>query len=786
MFKIYIMNGPQRGQSHDAQRDTIYLGRASVNDIQIEDNYMSRKHLKIFTKNHRYFIVDLGTKNGTFIDDEKIDPGEVFEVEQGKSIKAGKTIIRIGEAFSEHEKDIPHLGNLIKHSDTEGMDFPNDMGRPMTHLKTMELISNVSNALMSSLNITEILNTIMDSLFNLLKRVERGAILLTDSESGKLKQIIAKSKYQTGHPTLNYSRTVVSSVISQGQPVMIPDTSAENPDELSNSMERIRSVMCVPLISKSKIRGVIYVDSLSAPHGFRKEDLSLLISLSSPAAIAIENALLYSNSEARFKAMFDHMSSGAMVYKAVGDGEDFLLTDLNRAAQEIERIEKSAALGKSTLEVSLGTRQSNLLKVFKRVWQTGKAEQLQMGLKKDGRTAVWREYRVYRMPSGEIVSVFDDVTEKKKAEARERALQERLFAAQKMESIGTLAGGTAHNFRNILQVISGNVEYIQMMSGEKPEINESIRAILSSIEKGVDLITSLLRYSKWDEEFEFVDLDLADVVLKTYEIVNRVFDKRIQMDLKLEKNLFVKGDHSLLSQVFMNCFTNAQDAMPSGGRLSIEAKKEDDKVVVTISDTGHGMDDGTSSKIFDPFFTLKPVGKGTGLGLSVTKGIIDQHKGSIEVSSELGRGTTFKICLPLSKMQETEKVEPEIQIISGTMQKVLIVDDDHPVLDALTKLIKSLGYLAIPVDEPADALKNYKRWAPDIVLVDRSMPAIDGISFIKKIVHTDPSSRIIIISGYEESSSNGIDESIKSHIKGYITKPCGIKELSSALSQALK
>ncbi len=786
MFKIYIMNGPQRGRSYDTQSDTIYLGRASDNDIQIEDNYMSRKHLKIFRKNHRYFIVDLGTKNGTFINDKKIGPGEVFEVEQGTSVRAGKTIIRIGEGFSEHEKDIPHFGTPIEHSDTEDMDLPNDMGRPMTHPKTMELIYNVSNALMSSLNITEILNTIMDSLFKLLKRVERGAILLTDSESGKLKLIIAKSKYQTGQPTLNYSRTVVSSVINQGQPIMIPDTSAKDPDELSDSMERIRSVMCVPLISKSKIRGVIYVDSLSAPHGFRKEDLSLLISLSSPAAIAIENALLYSNSEARFKAMFDHMSSGAMAYKAVGDGEDFILTDLNRAAQEIERIEKSAALGKSILEVSVGIRQSKLLKVFKRVWQTGKAEQLQMGLKKDGRTAVWREYRVYRMPSGEIVSVFDDVTEKKKAEARERALQERLFAAQKMESIGTLAGGTAHNFRNILQAISGNVEYIQMTSGEKPEINESIRAIMSSIEKGVDLITSLLRYSKWNEEFEFLDLDLADVILKTYEIVHRVFDKRIQIDLKLEKNLFVKGDHSLLSQVFMNCFTNAQDAMPSGGLLSIEAKKEDDKVVVAVSDTGHGMDEGTSSKIFDPFFTLKPVGKGTGLGLSVTKGIIDQHKGSIEVSSELGRGTTFKICLPLSKMQETEKTEPETQIISGTMQKVLIVDDDHPVLDALTKLIRGLGYRAIPVDEPAEALKNYKRWAPDIVLVDRSMPAIDGMNFIKKIVHTDPNSRIIIISGYEESSLSGIDESIKSHIKGYITKPCGIKELSSALSQALK
>jgi CheY-like chemotaxis protein/anti-sigma regulatory factor (Ser/Thr protein kinase) len=255
--------------------------------------------------------------------------------------------------------------------------------------------------------------------------------------------------------------------------------------------------------------------------------------------------------------------------------------------------------------------------------------------------------------------------------------------------------------------------------------------------------------------------------------------------MKLEKDLFVKGNQSLLSQVFMNCFTNARDAMPNGGKLLIEAKKSEDEVVAIVSDTGHGMDKETLRKIFDPFFTLKEVGMGTGLGLSTARGIVEQHNGSIHVSSTPGKGTRVKILFPLVENERIEKIESKRQIINGTGQKVLIVDDERPVLDALTSLTRRLGYQTISVDRPTEAINNYTKWAPDLVLMDRSMPEMDGVACIKRIMDMDPESKIIVISGYNESGQNGIDESVKNNIKGYITKPCGMKELSRALFDAL-
>jgi CheY-like chemotaxis protein len=225
--------------------------------------------------------------------------------------------------------------------------------------------------------------------------------------------------------------------------------------------------------------------------------------------------------------------------------------------------------------------------------------------------------------------------------------------------------------------------------------------------------------------------------------------------------------------------------MPDGGILFVEAKKMNNKVVAIVSDSGYGMDKETLDQIFDPFFTLKDVGKGTGLGLSTTHGVIEQHKGSISVSSKPGKGTTFEVTLPSGKMGSFQKPDFQKEIIRGKGQKVLIIDDEPSALKALANLTMGLGYQAISVDRSVEALNNYNKWSPDIVLMDRNMPEMDGISCIKKIMKTDPNARIVIVSGYEESGQNGIDEDVKSMIKGYLTKPCGTKELSRMLSRVL-
>ena len=660
--------------------------------------------------------------------------------------------------------------------------------------------------MVQSLDIDEILQKILDYIFELLKRIDRGAILLTNSDTGKLEQIIGRSKFDKEKTNISYSRTIAEKVMKEGKPLNMPNLTEEDTENFSDSMLRMKSVMCVPLISRSQIRGVIYVDSVDKPFGFREEDLSLITSLSSPAAVAIENALFYSNlektvedrtrslieteeklreSETRFKAIYNNMSSGVMVSVPVRDGEDFVIFDLNKAAQQIEKIKKKEVLGKLLLEAFPKFKEIDLLEIFKRVWKTRKPETHSFALPRDGQIPDWREAYIYRLHSGEIVAIYDDVTGKKKAEAEQKTLQEQLLVSQKMESIGTFAGGTAHNFRNILQAISGNIEYLEMVYGEKTEIRDTAKSIHDSVEKGVDLINSLLHFSKKGGELQLIDVDLSEVITKTYGIIEKVFDKNIEIKLDLEENLFVQGNHSLLSQGFLNLFTNARDAMPDGGKLLVEARKRNNRVIAIVSDSGHGMDKETMDQIFDPFFTLKDVGKGTGLGLSTTHGIVEQHKGSISVSSKQGKGTKFTIYLPFGKTESSQRPEPPKKIIMGKGQKVLIIDDDPPALEALTNLTKGLGYKAISVDRPVEALDNYSKWSPDIVLMDRNMPEMDGLSCIKQIMKTDPNARIIIVSGYEDSGQDGIDDNIRSLIKGYLTKPCGTEELSQMLSQAL-
>jgi signal transduction histidine kinase/ActR/RegA family two-component response regulator len=663
--------------------------------------------------------------------------------------------------------------------------------------------------LMQSLDLNELFEKILDQIFELLKRIDRGAILLVDARSGRIIRVIARSNDEGKHAARPYSRTVVNKVLKEGKAVMMSNTMREDKEDRSESMEimKIKSVMCVPLISKSKIRGAIYVDSVSKPYGFRKEDLSLLSALSSPAAIAIENATIYSyleslvedrtkvlmetqeklrESEARFKAIFDHMSSGVVVFKAVEDGQDFVILNLNRAFRRTEKIHDREIVGNRTLFETLPFyKESDILESFRRVWRSGNPESGSITFHEGDEITGWRDYYVYRLPSKEIVAIFDDVTEKMLGEREQKALQEQLLVSQKMESIGAFAGGIAHNFRNILQAISGNTEYLELVCGEKPDIADLTTNIYDSVEKGVDLINNLLHFSRRGGEYQKVALDLSDVIKQTNEIIARVLNRNIEIVLNLDKDLFVKGNRSLLSQVFMNLYSNANDAMPNGGKLTVEAKRKGNRVLAVVSDTGIGMDEMTVDKIFDPFFTLKEVGKGTGLGLSTVHGIVEEHKGTISVSSKPGKGAVFKISFPFAEPKGTEKVEPAREIIPGKGEKVLIVDDERPALDALAAICKKLGYEAIPVEKPLDALQNYSVWDPDVVLMDRGMPKMDGITCARKIVEKDPGAKIIIVSGYEENGANGIDESAKHLIKGYVTKPCGMGELSQAISRAL-
>jgi CheY-like chemotaxis protein len=280
-------------------------------------------------------------------------------------------------------------------------------------------------------------------------------------------------------------------------------------------------------------------------------------------------------------------------------------------------------------------------------------------------------------------------------------------------------------------------------------------------------------------------MDLVTVIQETYEIIRRSFDKMIDIRIDLPNLLPIQGDDSGLSQAFMNLFTNARDAMPEGGSLSIRGIRKGSEAVITVSDSGVGMDEDIREKCFDPFFTTKEVDKGTGLGLSTTYGIIKDHGGRIEVQSKRGEGTTFHLFFPLADMQGPANPDSSPDMVSGKGQKILIVDDEIDMFKALEELITGLGYQTRFVSNGSQALEVYKFWHPDAVLLDRNMPEMSGIVCAQRLMDYDPKARIILISGYDEYGADGIDEQMRSRIMGYLKKPLDIRELSRLLALVL-
>ncbi|MBW1772633.1 MAG: FHA domain-containing protein [Deltaproteobacteria bacterium] len=297
MIKIHVLNGPEKGQSFEVEGDTIHVGRSSANDLKLTDNSISRKHLCIRVDGDKYYVKDLKSTNGTVVQGLKITPETEVEVAQGVPIAIGNIFFSIDKPYEGDVDTIEGDMDLSKSLEEGAPVGAHD--RPMTPARNMEFVFKVCEALMQSENINKTLEMILNYIFQLLERVDRGVIILVDIETGKIADIICSYEKNRDETVMMYSRSIVDRVLESKKPIFMSDTLSEDKAERSESMEmmKIRSVMCVPLISRAQIRGVIYVDSVNQPFGFRKEDLKLLTALSSPAAIAVENALLHSTLE---------------------------------------------------------------------------------------------------------------------------------------------------------------------------------------------------------------------------------------------------------------------------------------------------------------------------------------------------------------------------------------------------------------------------------------------------------------------------------------------------------
>jgi hypothetical protein len=297
MTVVYVLTGPDRGESYELEKESINVGRSSDNDIQLKDILVSRRHLRIDHKNEKYFVQDLESTNGTFVAGEQIRTGVEFEVAEGLPIAIGISVICLGERCS--ERVLSFLDTFGRSEEIGERDTAFAKEKRLRPEKNIELFYNVSNLLMESRNVDEISEKMLGYLFDLLKRIDRGAIILVDNETGSIERVIPRLREPSDATFMMYSRTVVDRVMREGKALLMPDTHLEDEADRSVSMElmKVRSILCVPLISRSETRGVIYLDSVKTPFGFRNEDLSLVKALSIPAAVAIEQALRNTSGE---------------------------------------------------------------------------------------------------------------------------------------------------------------------------------------------------------------------------------------------------------------------------------------------------------------------------------------------------------------------------------------------------------------------------------------------------------------------------------------------------------
>jgi hypothetical protein len=387
-----------------------------------------------------------------------------------------------------------------------------------------------------------------------------------------------------------------------------------------------------------------------------------------------------------------------------------------------------------------------------------------------------------------------DLTERRK-------LEHQFRQAQKMESVGTLAGGIAHDFNNLLTVILSYSSYLTEELARDSQHHRASEQIHEAAERGAALTRQMLAFSR-QQVFQLRVLNVNDIVKNLLKMMKRIIGEHIEIKTVLAENLAaVKADAGQLEQVLMNLCLNARDAMPDGGKITLETQNvelDEDfvqrhvgsaagpQVMLSVSDTGTGMDSKTLARIFEPFFTTKETGRGTGLGLAMVYGVVKQSGGSIWVDSEVGRGTTFKIYLPQGKeTPETAASKKPQRVREHGSETILLVEDDTAVRELVHAMLTAQGYSVLAAQNPTEAQSVCERHSGRIhlLLTDLILPGASGRELAKRICSLRPDLKVLYMSGYTDDAviqHHGFNETF-----AFLQKPFSQSGLAAKVREVL-
>jgi two-component system cell cycle sensor histidine kinase/response regulator CckA len=385
-------------------------------------------------------------------------------------------------------------------------------------------------------------------------------------------------------------------------------------------------------------------------------------------------------------------------------------------------------------------------------------------------------------------------------------LQAQLLQAQKMDGIGTLAGGIAHDMNNILNVISGYASLILQNPGNTEKVEKGLEVIKETVDRGASLVRQLLASAR-RSELKFEQIQVNDVLEKLHGLLKQTFPKTVEVRLELDPALpSVIADSNLLHQAVLNLCLNARDAMPGGGTLQLITRRVAGAALrrifqdasakqytcIAVKDTGVGMNAAIQSRIFEPFFTTKQQGEGTGLGLSVVYGIVTNHQGFIDVESEPDQGTTFRICLPIPKSRETAiEVTEQAPVKDGTRpfgkgETILFAEDEARQLSLMQNFLQGKGYRILPAKDGAEAVEIFqcKKDEIGLVILDLGLPKLNGWEVFRKIKEIDPAVKAIFATGFmtpQIESQLALEEA-----STVIMKPYQLHEILEKISSVFK
>ncbi|MDY6790011.1 MAG: PAS domain S-box protein [Thermodesulfobacteriota bacterium] len=684
-------------------------------------------------------------------------------------------------------------------------------------------IQEISRVAATLLNVDELVNTVTRIIEKHLD-FDRGIVMLANREKTRLiysagygyneqdKQVLRQTKFHLDNP----DSTGVFVKSHKDQKPFLVDNIKENGKRLSpksrNLVDKmdVQSLICAPIIYEKESLGILAVDNVRSKRPLTQSDINLLSGVASQLALGIANARSFQKlqeSEEKYRTVLESIEEGYFEVDLAGN-----FTFVNEATCKILRYEKNELIGINNRNYMDKKNAKKIYHTFNKVYLNKKPAKVVDWelIRKDGSTCIV-EISVSLIKDGKnrpagFRGVAREVTDRKRAERERKRLETQLQNARKMEALGTLAGGVAHDLNNIL---SGLVSYPELLLMEIPEdspLRRPLMTIQNSGEKAATIVQDLLTLARRGVP-NLKPVNLNEVIieyLKSPEYTKlKAYYPEVKVDVvnRLDSELFnISGSHVHLSKTVMNIISNAIEAIQGPGKVTVSTNnryidkpitgydyiEEGDYVVFTVSDTGIGISPEDMERIFEPFYTKKVMGRsGTGLGMAVVWGTVKDHKGYIDVQSKVGKGTTFNLYFPVTRMGLLKEESPlSMKDYMGKGETILIVDDVDEQREIASGMLKKLGYDVTSVSSGEQAVEYLKNHKADLLVLDMIMsPGIDGLETYRQILELYPEQKAIIASGFSETDK--VKETQRLGAGTYIKKPYKIEKIGTIVRAEL-